>query len=284
MGLEGIYEPINNLLEQVRKELIKIEEELDSSPARAVFKHFFQTRGKLLRPALLLLSAGVINSEELDNKSPVLIQAAVAVELIHNASLIHDDIVDNDMFRRGTETLNNLFGDKVAALAGDALFARAISITLEVFPKETANKMIQMVRRMSTIEMQQRLAEKKSKSGEAFFSSDKYFELIHQKTALLMSTACLLGAELVTADKTKIEILESYGSSFGMTYQLVDDLIDQDPISIKYASSEDIKSFAHRGFDSLDKLEASIFKEKLIELLQYIMSRAHIEAEEMTKK
>lgn len=277
MKLCEIYEPVSADLLLVQAELGKIVNELENSPARVVFEHYFKIPGKLLRPSLLLLSAATVNMAEYNIVKPSLVKTAAAIELVHNASLIHDDIVDHEMFRRGQKTLNNAFSGKIAVMAGSALFARAVSIMLKELPKENVLKVIQMIRKMSAVEMQQ------LNRNNNLESRDEYLELITGKTALLMSNSCMLGAGVVTSDKDKISALQQFGLNFGMAYQIVDDYIDQDPFSIKHVTPGDASKYARAAVSFLEGFGKSTYKTALIDMLEYILSLTHIEEETRIK-
>ena len=172
--------------------------------------------GKRIRPAITLLSAG-FNSHE--SGHPVIM--ASAVELLHLATLIHDDTVDNSDLRRGKATVTNLWGPNVAVLLGDYLFATAAT-----FVCDTGN--LRVIRRFSETIMD--LA-----SGELseYFSAfdvkqarSLYHDRIYRKTASLFCTAAETGAILSGAPEAHVQALRNYGYQVGMAYQMVDDLLD----------------------------------------------------------
>ena len=122
MKLEDVYRPIAPEIDAVKRELKNLIPTFDHPSTVEVVERFSRIPGKLLRPALLLLSAKAVAEGPAGD---ALIRAAVAVELIHDASLVHDDILDNDSQRRGQPTVNALWGTKVAVLTGDVLYSRA---------------------------------------------------------------------------------------------------------------------------------------------------------------
>lgn len=275
--LSEIFEPVNTELLLVKAELDKIANGLESSPSRAVFEHFFKIPGKLLRPSLLLLSAATVGIVEYNASKPKLVKTAAAIELVHNASLIHDDIVDHEMLRRGQKTLNNAFGSKIAVTAGSTLLARAVSILLEELSKENTLKVLQMIRKMSTIEITQ------LNGNSSLGSREDYIRLIEGKTALLMSNSCMLSAGIVTSDKDKISAIEQFGLNFGMAYQIVDDYIDQDHFSIKHVDLTDAREYSRLAVSFLEGFDESTYKTALIEMLEYILSLVHINSETKVK-
>lgn len=277
MKLSEIFDPINSDLLLVQAELGKVTSELEDMPAKIVFDHYFKIPGKLLRPSLLLLSAAAADIDECNSVKQKLIKAAAAIELIHNASLIHDDIVDHEMLRRGQKTLNNVYGNKIAVMAGNALFSRAITTILGEVSKEAALKITLMVKKMSSVEVQQ--LDKVSDSG----SREDYIKLIEGKTALLMSNSCMLGAGIVTMDNVKISALQQFGLNFGMAYQIVDDIIDQDPLAIRHVTMEDAKEYSRKAILQLYNFNESSYRAALVQMLEYILSLTHIKAETEVK-
>jgi octaprenyl-diphosphate synthase len=275
--LDEIFEPIKEELILVKAELNKIVNELEESPAKIIFEHYFKNPGKLLRPSLLLLSAAAADIDEYNAAKHKLVKAAAAIELVHNASLIHDDIVDKEMSRRGQKTINNIFGNKIAVMAGNALFARAISILLDNISIEAAKKIIQMVRKMSTTEIRQ------LNRGDGSGSREDYLELIEGKTALLMSNSCMLGASIVTYDNDKISAFQQFGLNFGMAYQIVDDIIDQEAMASRYVTIDTAKKYSKIAVSSIKDFEASVHQKALKGMLKYILSLTHINAETKIK-
>lgn len=266
--LEEIYTPISNQLMLLEETLENSIQNICGTNVNSVFKHSFKIPGKRLRPALLLLSAQSINQKHTPEVDFQLIQLAVALELIHTASLIHDDIIDTDLTRRGQKTLNNVFGNKVAVLAGDVLHAHAFSIISGQFPKEYQNRTIQMIESMCLAEI--------SQLGvvDILASKEEYLNIIDGKTASFTSNCCRFGANLAGASDSEIVCLENYGLNFGMAYQIIDDFIDKDPISIRHVGLEEAYKYACKAKDSLRTLEDTVYKQKLIDFLQYILNFA----------
>ena len=277
MRLNEILTPIHGDLHLVQVELDQIVHELGDMPSRPVFEHYFKIPGKLLRPSLLLLASATTDNLKYTTEKSKLIKAATAIELVHNASLIHDDIVDREMLRRGQKTINNVFGSKIAAIAGNALVARAVAIILEEFSKATALKIVQMIRKMSLIEIRQ--LNRNTGSG----SREEYLELIKGKTALLMSNSCMIGSGIVTSDEYKIAALQQFGLNFGITYQIVDDTIDQDSLASRHVELGDAVTYARVAIATLEGFEASPYKQALLEMLEYVLSLTHINAETKVK-
>ncbi|HRI43364.1 MAG TPA: polyprenyl synthetase family protein [Fimbriimonadaceae bacterium] len=181
--------------------------------------------GKRLRPALCLASARAVDGDD-----EAVLPAACAIEMVHAFSLIHDDLpaLDDDDFRRGRPTCHKVFGEAVAILAGDALFALAFETIAQV--ESTAE------RRLSA------LAELASQSGtkgvvggevldilaEGTDSSEAQIRRIHElKTASLMAGSCAIGATLGGGEMRDVELLREFGREIGLAFQIVDDLLDE---------------------------------------------------------
>jgi octaprenyl-diphosphate synthase len=187
---------------------------VDSALLNGVSEHLMLMKGKMLRPTLLLLSSEVDGRPE-----PRAASYAGVVELIHLATLVHDDAVDHSVLRRGMPTINALFTHQVAVIAGDFLYSRAVQElvrlgdleALRVFAKASNELTLGEMRQLSALDALQ-------------FSEDDYEFLIRAKTAALFSGACEVGA-LCGAARFR-EAMSAYGSHLGMAFQVVDDLLD----------------------------------------------------------
>ena len=211
----SIFAPIRPLLEQVEDRL-KTMARSDTPYLEPLLDYVLAKGGKRIRPAVTLLAAGCYPG---DSEHPV--KMASAVELLHLATLIHDDTVDNADLRRGKATVTNVWGPHVAVLFGDYVFATAAT-----FVCDTGN--MRVIRRFSETIMD--LA-----SGELveYFNAfdvqqarDMYHDRIYRKTASLFCTAAEAGALLGGAPEADVQTLRDYGYKIGMAYQIVDDLLD----------------------------------------------------------
>ena len=155
---------ISKELYEVEMILKNISEDFKSSSTKEVFNYFFKVPGKYLRPSLTILSAKAIKPDMTTEQEVQLINLCAAIELIHSASLVHDDIIDNDLFRRGQKTLNNIYGRKIAVLAGDAFYAKAFSILLRLSTKETEKIITQVIEKMCISEIEQAQSNEVSKA------------------------------------------------------------------------------------------------------------------------
>ncbi len=186
----------------------------DFGAINEVSDYLFARRGKYLRPTLLLLS-----NEVGGRPSPEAITLAAIVELMHVATLVHDDAVDHSPQRRGMPTVNSRWSHQVAVIMGDYLYSRALVEVTRLGDVTAIGLLANASNRMSIGEMRQ-LAAHDALGGTV----DDYFRLCECKTASLMSAACQLGA-LAGVPETR-EALGGYGRDLGMAFQIVDDLLD----------------------------------------------------------
>ncbi len=170
--------------------------------------------GKRLRPALVLLCA---RAGEYDPE--VAVPAAAALELLHLASLVHDDVIDRGTLRRGFPTVNSRWGDALAILTGDYLFGKAL-LAVSALPSAAVRQMGGVIGELVGGEVDQQLGRGK-KPG-----LDEYLNRIGRKTAALLATSCRMGAVLGRVPEAVAARLGEYGWWLGLTYQVVDDLLD----------------------------------------------------------
>lgn len=212
MNAVSIYEPI-------QKEMLQVEKKLNQVIGDAPLEMSEQLGhvlkgGKLIRPALTLL-AGKFYQRNLDSLTNV----ATAVELLHTATLLHDDVIDNSHFRRGKQTINSLWGDHNAVLLGDYVFAASAHMTAET------NNIRAMKLHAQTLMIICRgeITESLNPFNQ---SREHYFQRIGDKTASLFSAATEFGAILSGAPEEAIQSLKEYGYNLGMSFQIVDDNLD----------------------------------------------------------
>lgn len=212
-GLDDIQKPVQEQLDGVVDELRRIIVS-DFALIEEVNQYLLLLQGKLLRPALLLLSNRVCGPQD-----PRAIRLAAVVELVHLATLVHDDAVDHSVLRRGQPTVNSVWSHQVAIIMGDYLYSRAIIELADVGSQEATRVMARAANEMSVGEMRQLT----SYDALAFTETD-YDRLIAAKTASLMSAACELGA-LVGRESFRGP-MATFGHNLGMAFQIADDLLD----------------------------------------------------------
>ncbi len=178
--------------------------------------HVGQTRGKQLRPILLLLIAGAF-----DKVSDKAVRAALAIETLHITTLIHDDVVDESLLRRGKQTLNSIWGNKLAVLAGDYLYAKALNILVDINDNEILKTISSVAQEMGEGELLQQ-----ENALEYDLTEEKYYEVIRKKTAVLFSACCQIGAIVGKAEESEKQKMCELGRCLGIAFQIQDDILD----------------------------------------------------------
>jgi octaprenyl-diphosphate synthase len=211
--LSDIQAPIRERLDAVVDEIRRIVVS-DFAPVEEVNAYLAKIRGKLFRPGLLLLC------DELEGRpSPQAETLAAVVELVHLATLVHDDAVDHSVLRRGMPTVNALWSHQVAIIMGDYLYSRSITEITRLGEIEPIRVLADAANAMTVGEMRQLSSHDALDFGEA-----DYYRLIDSKTASLMSAACELGA--ITGAPAYREQLRTFGRELGLAFQIADDLLD----------------------------------------------------------
>jgi octaprenyl-diphosphate synthase len=200
------------IFQQRYKQVLHAQNTLVDKVTRYVLKQ----QGKQIRPALVLLAAKLCGGV---NESSY--RAAIMVELLHSATLIHDDVVDGAEMRRGLASINALWKNKISVLIGDYLLSRGLLYSLEHKDYGSLHMVSEAVRRMSEGEI---LQIQKTRSLD--ISEEDYLSVISDKTASLISSACAMGAMSATTDEATIASLKSYGEYLGLAFQIRDDLLD----------------------------------------------------------
>lgn len=178
--------------------------------------HIGQTRGKQLRPILLLLISGAF-----DKTSSKAVRAALAIETLHITTLIHDDVVDESLLRRGKQTLNSIWGNKLAVLVGDYLYAKVLNILIAIDDKEILKTISSVAQEMGEGELLQQ-----ENAREYNLTEDRYYEVIRKKTAVLFSACCKIGAIAANASDEEIKTMALFGECLGIAFQIQDDILD----------------------------------------------------------
>ncbi|MBI1804036.1 MAG: polyprenyl synthetase family protein [Ignavibacteria bacterium] len=215
MDLRDIIQPIDHeldLFDEYFRKAMRSKVAFVDMVARYIVKQ----KGKRIRPALVLLTAkacGTINESSY--------RGAALVEILHTATLIHDDVVDDADTRRGFPSINAVWKNKIAVLMGDYMLAKGLLLSLDnddfVFLKIISDA----VRRMSEAEILQI-----AKSRQLDLDEETYLKIISDKTASLISTCCQIGAASVTRDVDVLNHIREFGENVGMVFQIRDDLLD----------------------------------------------------------
>lgn len=218
MDVDVLSPVLRDVLEDARAVDDKLERLVDGVQGRLASSSLatLKAGGKRLRPVLLLL-AGMVG----EYRKEALLRAAVAVELIHMASLVHDDVLDGSSLRRGKPTVFSIWGSKMAIATGDFLFAEAFKLLSEFDDRRVMELAAQASLALSVGELQEQKT-----LGRINLSVREYIEMVSNKTARLFATSCELGAVIGGANDDEHTGLASYGQCLGVAFQIYDDLLD----------------------------------------------------------
>ena len=217
--LEIIKQPIHTALQQFEAQYVA-ELKSDNSLLNQVVKHVLSRKGKQIRPILVLLSA-----ELAGGITPAALSAAVSLELLHTATLIHDDVVDETLERRGMKSVNALWNNKVAVLSGDYFLSKSLNKIAETRNFEIMSVISQLGEKLSKGELLQLDAVRQNQINE-----ELYFDIIRQKTAVLFAACCKTGALSVPDVSAElVDKVSKFGELLGVCFQLKDDIFDYSP-------------------------------------------------------
>jgi len=266
---KALFAPVSELLGQVEQRMYQLLYSSDSL-VEEVSTHHLRSGGKRVRPALVLLTGSLGGA--VDQVREKLLNAAAAVELIHMATLVHDDIVDESGLRRGVPTVNARWDDQIGVLSGDYLFARAFTTLARTGDNRLVQIMADVVTEMSIGEIKQ-LSQAYGPQTE-----EDYLDRVFRKTACFISQSCLLGGVVSNLDEEAQEALSDYGYSIGVSYQLIDDILDF--VGTEEQFGKPVGSDVQAGLYTLPllyALDSSSRKEEL----QALISRRDITAADM---
>lgn len=196
-----------------------------------IMHYIVKRKGKQMRPMFIFLSAGTCGKI-----TESTFRAASLIELIHTASLVHDDVVDDANLRRGFFSINALWKNKIAVLVGDFLLTRALILSVEHKEFDLLSIGTESVKEMSEGELLQM-----EKARQLDITEDLYFEIIRQKTASLIASCCAMGASSAGSDEATVARMKAFGLRIGMAFQIKDDLFDYGNDSIGKPVGIDIK-------------------------------------------
>lgn len=229
---EQIKQPIAAEMELFEK---KFYEAMSSKVAllnRITF-YIVKRKGKQMRPMFVFLTAKMISGGSINERS---YRGASVIELIHTATLVHDDVVDDSNRRRGFFSLNALWKNKIAVLVGDFLLSKGLLLSIDNGDFDLLRIISVAVREMSEGELLQI-----EKARRLDITEEVYYEIIRQKTATLIAACCSLGAASVNPDSDDVEKMRRFGELIGMAFQIKDDLFDYTEDSIGKPTGIDIK-------------------------------------------
>jgi len=218
-----------------------------------IMHYIVKRKGKQMRPMFILLSAK-LNGEITEASY----RAASLVELLHTATLVHDDVVDDATERRGFFSINALWKNKIAVLVGDYLLSKGLLLSLENKDFTILTILSSAVKKMSEGELLQI-----EKTRNLNFDESVYYDIINGKTASLLASSCAAGAASVTQDETVIQKMRDFGEQVGMAFQIKDDLFDYGDAKVGKPTGNDIKEkkLTLPLIHILQKVPASLKKE-----------------------
>jgi octaprenyl-diphosphate synthase len=276
-SLQEITAPVQPALSEFRsffKETIKSEVFLLDQ----VISYLLKQKGKELRPTLVFMSANLLGG--ITPKSQI---AATMIELLHTATLIHDDVVDDANSRRGFVSINKIWKNKAGVLLGDYLLSKGLQIALQNDGYKLLNVQSKAVQKMSEGELRQLKT-----AGLFNMTEDRYFQIISEKTASLIATCCECGAISATDNETHQQIMSDVGLKIGIAFQIRDDLFDYGVYDIGKPTRNDIqerkvtlpliKALEHASKKEASRIRALMKKRKkkskeVDEIVQFVHDR-----------
>jgi octaprenyl-diphosphate synthase len=214
--------PLDKIKAPVANEMAEFEHKFRASMKTRVLlldkimSYIVKRKGKQMRPLFVFLSAGTCGTI---NESTY--RGASLIELVHTASLVHDDVVDNSNYRRGFFSVNALWKNKIAVLVGDFLLTRGLFLALEHKDYDLLSICSDAVKQMSEGELMQM-----EKARHLDITEEIYYDIIRQKTASLIASCCSIGASSVGSSKEVVDKMKLFGEKVGMAFQIKDDLFD----------------------------------------------------------
>ena len=233
-----------------------------SQPLAAILAHVKSRNGKQLRPMLVLLCAKMLGEV-----NETTYRAATFVEMLHTATLIHDDVVAESDSRRGLASVNAEWDNQTAVLAGDYLLAKAMLLMARPDTYNLLNEMLRTAASMSEGELVQN-----QKRGEKLCEAD-YLDIITRKTAVLLRACCVAGAMSVGTDEPTLQRVSDFGLHLGIVFQMRDDILDDEsPECVAYAKAL-IDHHLEMALSHLDALPVSVCRDALRELTVFCAKR-----------
>lgn len=221
MELRNIYNPIQKELDKVDKILLETFRGAENGSIRKMADYLLESPGKRIRPALVILSAKAVLNPKSSAISPQLIKIASAIELIHTASLIHDDVIDRCAVRHHKPTINAQWGQDVSIVLGDYLYSIAFKLISACENMDILNCISSATETLCEGELIQ-VAERNNLS----LSKERYIVIVKKKTASLFAASCEVGAMVAGCPRRLRDALKQYGLNFGIAFQIIDDYLD----------------------------------------------------------
>ena len=230
---------VEQIKEPIYEEMELFEEKFTTSMSSKVallnrITHFIVNRkGKQMRPMFVFLTAKMLNQGKVTERT---YRGAAVIELIHTASLVHDDVVDDSNLRRGFFSVNALWKNKIAVLVGDFMLSKGMLLCIENDDFDLLKIISVAVREISEGELLQI-----EKARKLDITEEVYYNIIRQKTATLLAACCAMGARTVRDDDQVVEKMRLFGEYIGMAFQIKDDLFDYGETAIGKPTGIDIK-------------------------------------------
>ncbi len=229
-ALKELYAPVLQSLKQVES-ILQTNLRSDTPWVDELLEHSWLLSGKRMRPVLLLLSGLAVQQKQNkdlaeDGLPTTLHPMAAAIEMIHTATLVHDDVIDDAEVRRHNPTANSKWDNRISVLLGDYLFTHAFHVGSQANSVKALGMLAAASNKVCAGEMKQNFH-----AGRFDIATDLYFEIISEKTAELCAVSCAAGALLASTDPTAadqmlIDQFEQYGRDLGMAFQIIDDILD----------------------------------------------------------
>ena len=230
---------VEQIKEPIYAEMEMFEEKFTASMSSKVallnrITHFIVNRkGKQMRPMFVFLTAKMLNNGSVNDRT---YRGASVIELIHTASLVHDDVVDDSNMRRGFFSINALWKNKIAVLVGDFMLSKGMLLCIENNDFDLLKIISVAVREISEGELLQI-----EKARKLDITEEVYYNIIRQKTATLLAACCAMGAQTVQDNVDLVEKMRLFGEYIGMAFQIKDDLFDYGETAIGKPTGIDIK-------------------------------------------
>lgn len=262
MNLSVITRPVTTEFQQFEALLSQLFEG-PSRPFADIMHYINEVKGKRIRPLLVFLTAKMLGGIK-----ETTYHTALCVEMIHTASLLHDDVVDGDEIRRGRPSVNVQYNNRSAILAGDYILAKAIQVIAHPEDQPIMSEMLNTASAMSEEELCQCI---KDSSDE--LSQESYLNLITHKTAMLFRSCCAGAALSVGAKDDTVQRLADFGLKLGILFQLRDDQLDNDlPKSLVNPDSL-IQQYTQQAIELLETFPSSEASQSLKDLVIYCCNR-----------
>lgn len=262
MNLSDITRPVSTEFQQFEALLSQIFEGTSSSFAE-ILHYINEVKGKRIRPILVFLTAKMLGEIQEETY-----HTALCVEMLHTASLLHDDVVDGDELRRGRPSVNIQYNNRTAILAGDYILAKAIQVIAHPKDQTIMSEMLNTASAMSEEELCQCM-----NNTPDDISQEQYLNLITHKTAMLFRSCCAGAALSVGADRDTVQQIADFGLKLGILFQLRDDQLDNDlPKSIEDID-EIMKQYSQQAIELLEGFSISDARQALKDLVIYCCKR-----------